>query len=157
MHEATTADGNIDLILIFFHSLLRWGILITVTIAGFAALRGYLTKGPVILWQRSMAIWAMVLCHVQLIVGIIVYVMDIGKGVFALMPPDRMRYWKFEHVGMMVIAIALVTIGRMTSKRAKTERGKQLRVAVFYLVALAVMLWMIPWPFTTMGEGRGWI
>jgi L-asparagine transporter-like permease len=58
---------------------------------------------------------------------------------------------------MMVIAIALVTVGRITSKKAKTEQGKHLRIAVFYLIALALMLWMIPWPFTAMGEGRGWI
>jgi hypothetical protein len=158
MHEATSvANSNVPNILMFFHSLLRWGIVITVALAGAGALKGYLAKGPVIVWQRSMAIWAMVLCHVQLIIGIILYGMDLGKGTFALMPPDHMRYWKFEHVGMMVIAIALVTVGRIASKKAKTEQGKHLRIAVFYLIALALMLWMIPWPFTAMGEGRGWI
>lgn len=144
-------------IFLFFHSLLRWGILVTIAVAGIAALMSYLRKGPVIAWQRSMAIWAMVLCHVQLVIGFILYGMDIGKGVFKMMPPDRARYWEFEHMGMMLISIALVTIGRLTSKKAKTEQGKHLRVAIFYLLALVVILVMIPWPFTAMGEGRGWL
>ncbi len=158
MHEATTvASTSAAPIILFFHSLLRWGILITVAIAGLAALKSYLSKSPVVHWQRSMSLWAMVLCHVQLIIGIVLYGMDLGQGTFAMMPPDDMRYWKFEHVGMMVIAIALVTIGRISSKKAKTEQGKHARIAIFYLIALALILWMIPWPFTAMGEGRGWI
>ena len=68
------------------------------------------------------------------------------------------RFWKFEHIGMMVLAIALVTIGRIVSKRAETERGKQLRIAIFYLLALLIMLMMIPWPFTAIGKAQaiGW-
>ena len=156
MHEATTAaTSNAAPMVLFLHSLLRWGILITVAISGLASLKSYLAKGPGVHWQRSMSLWAMVLCHVQLIMGIILYGMDMSS--FKLMPPDHMRYWKFEHVGMMVIAIALVTIGRITSKKAKTEQGKHARIAVFYLIALVLMLSMIPWPFTAMGEGRGWI
>lgn len=142
-------------ILLFLHSLLRWGILFTVAVAGFMALTGYLGKRPIRIRERSMALWGMVLCHVQLIVGFILY--GLHWNSFAMRPADQMRYWKFEHLGMMVIAIALVTIGRVMSKRAKTEQGKHLRVALFYLLALALMLWMIPWPVTAMGEGRGWI
>jgi hypothetical protein len=139
----------------FFHSLLRWGVLLSVAIAGLAALVGYLRKAPIIVWERSMSVLAMVLCHVQLVVGVILYAMRWNS--FAVRPTDEARFWKFEHIGIMIIAIALVTIGRMTSKRAKTERGKQLRVAAFYLIALLLILWATPWPFTEMGAARGWL
>lgn len=139
----------------FFHSLLRWGVLLSVALAGFAALRGYLRRAPIIVWERSLSVIAMVLCHVQLVVGFSLYALRWES--FAVRPSDEMRFWKFEHVGTMVIAIALVTIGRMASKRAKTEPGKQLRVAVFYLIALLLMLWATPWPFTEMGAARGWL
>lgn len=152
-----TASTDITSIFLFFHSLLRWGILVTVALAGFAALGSWLRKGPVIAWQRAMAIWAMVLCHVQLVFGFVLYGLDLGRGNFDHMPADQMRYWKFEHLGMMLIAIALVTIGRISSKKAKTEEAKNKRVAIFYLLALLLMLAMIPWPFTAMGEGRGWL
>ncbi len=154
MQDAAAASDMTPLFL-FFHSLLRWGILITVAAAGITALMGMLRNGPVLMWLRSMAIWGMVLCHVQLVIGFALYFMRWDS--FAMRPPDQMRYWKFEHMGMMLIAIALVTIGRLASKKAKTDKGKQLRVAIFYLLALLLMLAMIPWPFTAMGEGRGWI
>ena len=157
MDDAAANAHDITPIILFFHSLLRWGIFVTVAVAGFAALSSWVRKGPVISWQRSVAIWAMVLCHVQLVMGFLLYGMDISKNVFDSMAPDRARYWKFEHMGMMLIVVALVTIGRLASKKARTERGKLMRVAIFYLLALVVMLLMIPWPFTAMGEGRGWL
>ncbi|HNA33447.1 MAG TPA: hypothetical protein PL106_10030, partial [Flavobacteriales bacterium] len=54
-------------LLSLFHSILRWLILLSVSVAGFAALIGYLRKAPIIVWERSVAIIAMVLCHVQLV------------------------------------------------------------------------------------------
>lgn len=144
----------------FFHSLLRYGVLLAVAVAGVAALRGYLTKGPIIVWERAAAIVAMVLCHVQLALGLALYMMRWNKlhKNFAADPNSPIfRFWKFEHIGTMIVAILLVTLGRMLSKRARTEQGKQLRVAVFYLIALVLMLWATPWPFTAVGLGRGWL
>lgn len=157
MNEAAAAHTDLTPVFLFFHSLLRWGILFTVAVAGSAALMGWLRNGPVITWQRATAIWAMVLCHVQLVIGFVLYGFDIANGKFERMAPDSMRYWKFEHMGMMLIVIILVTVGRLASKKANTERGKHMRVAIFYLLALLVMLAMIPWPTTAMGEGRGWL
>ena len=157
MNVAAATPIDLAPVFLFFHSLLRWGILLTVAVAGFNALMGWLRSGPVITWQRAVAIWAMILCHVQLVIGFILYGLDSANGKFDRMTPDSMRYWKFEHMGMMVIAIALVTIGRLSSKKAKSERGKHMRVAIFYLVALVLMMAMFPWPETAMGEGRGWL
>lgn len=151
-------------ILRLFHSLLRWGILLTVAVAGSAALRGYLRKAPIIIWERSLSIVAMVLCHVQLVLGLVLYVsryksyaLVTRSGHQTAFNSGVIRYWKYEHVSIMVLAIALVTIGRMTSKRAKMESSKQLRVAIFYLLALLIMLFSIPWPGTLMGQGRMWL
>lgn len=140
----------------FFHSLLRWGVLFAVAVAGIVALRGYLRKAPILTWERGISIIAMVLCHVQLVVGLILYGMR-----FHSLPErfvdDELRFWKYEHIATMILGIALVTMGRSLSKRAKTEQGKQLRVAVFYLIALVLFLWATPWPFTETGAGRGWM
>jgi cytochrome bd-type quinol oxidase subunit 1 len=147
-------------ILGFFHSLLRYAVLLAIAVAALSALRGYLTKGPIIVWERAAAIIAMVLCHVQLVLGLVLYAMRWEKlhKNFAQEPPSPVfRFWKYEHIGTMLVAILLVTLGRMLSKRASTEQGKQLRVAIFYLIALVLMLWATPWPFTEIGIGRGWL
>jgi hypothetical protein len=124
---------------------------------------GYLKKGPIIVWERSIAIVAMVLCHVQLLLGFVIYAMRF-KGYSLLTPRGKttglttsvIRFWKYEHIAAMVLAIALVTLGRVLSKKAETEQGKQLRVAIFYLIALALMIAMIPWP-SREGVGRAWL
>jgi hypothetical protein len=156
-------EGSSDLLLML-HSLLRWLVLITVAVAGLVALRGYLAKAPIIVWERSLSIIAMVVCHVQLLFGLILYAMRMksyvtvsNRGGQTSLSDSIVRYWKYEHSAMMILVIALVTIGRVLSKRAKTEPGKQLRVAIFYLLALALMLYAIPWPGTMMGQGRGWL
>ena len=146
-----------------FHSLLRWLVLLSVGTAGTMALLGYLRKSPIIVWHRSVSIVAMITCHIQLVVGLIFYAFRYkaygamtGRGFQSTMGATVQRFWKYEHIAMMIIAIALVTIGRIVSKKAKTEEGKQLRVAIFYLLALVIMLFYIPWPFREV-IGRGWL
>jgi hypothetical protein len=141
--------------LLFLHSLLRYAVLITVAGAGLLHLRGFLGHRPILNGERTLAIVAMIVCHVQLALGLILYAMNF-EG-YSNMPGAVGRFWKMEHLGTMIIAILLVTLGRMLSKRAKVERSKQLRVAIFYLIALALMLWAIPWPGTEVGHGREWL
>jgi predicted membrane channel-forming protein YqfA (hemolysin III family) len=143
-----------------FHSLLRWFIFLSVGIAGIMALVRYVRQLPIVVWERTLTIVAMVLCHIQLVVGFVFYGLRwrmLHKWQGNMPNSDVFRFVKFEHPTMMVIVIALVTIGRLTSKKATTESGKQLRIAIFFLLALALMLYAIPWPGTHMGQGRGWI
>lgn len=141
--------------LLFAHSLLRYGVLIAVAWAGFAHLRGFLGNRPILNGDRAVAIAAMVLCHIQLVIGLILYLINFST--YNSMTGEVGRFWKMEHIGTMVIAIALVTVGRMSSKKAKEERVKQKRVAIFYLIALVLILWAIPWPLREVGHGRGWL
>jgi hypothetical protein len=141
--------------LVFLHSLLRYGVLITVAAAGLLHLRGLLQRRPILTYERSLSIIAVVLCHAQLVIGVILYLMNFKQ--YSAMTGDIGRFWKMEHLGTMIIAIALVTIGRATAKRSNDEVVKQKRIAIFYLIALALILWAIPWPFTEIGHGRGWL
>jgi hypothetical protein len=140
---------------LFVHSLLRYGVLLTVAAAGLLHLRGWLAQRPLLNGERNISVWAVILCHVQLLVGAILYALN--WSTYAGMSGDAGRFWKMEHIGVMVIAIALVTIGRVSSKRTHDERVKQKRIAIYYLIALVLILWAIPWPFREIGHGRGWI
>ncbi len=144
-----------DHLLLFVHSLLRYGVLLSVALAGFMHLYGSLRQRPILIGERKLSIIAVILCHSQLVIGLLLYLMNFST--YSQMGGEVGRFWKMEHIGVMVFAIALVTIGRVSSKRAKDERLKQKRVAIFYLIALALMLWAIPWPSTELGRGRGWL
>jgi len=141
--------------LIFAHSLLRYLVLFAVAFAGITHLMGLLRNKPILNGERTVAIVALALCHLQLVLGLALYLLR--RGLYEDMAKPYQTFWKYEHLGTMLIAIVLVTLGRVLSKRAQEERGKQMRVAIFYLIALALMLWATPWPFTVIGHGRPWL
>lgn len=142
--------------LLFLHSLVRWLVLASVATAVFVNWRGLLLKTPIIIWERMVTILAMVVCHVQLVIGVLLYVIDY-RAITRGYTGEALRYWKYEHLGVMLSAIVLITLGRILSKRARAEGAKQLLVAVFYSAGLLIMLWSIPWPFTFLGMGRGYL
>ena len=144
-----------DPFLTFTHSLLRYGLLVVVALAGGLHLRGWLLRRPILTYERTLSIVAVIVAHTQVVVGLILY--GINFSSFSHMRGEIGRYWKMEHIGTMILAVALITIGRISSKRAQDELDKQKRIAIHYLIALVLMVWAVPWPFTTMGHGRGWI
>lgn len=137
----------------FAHSLLRYLILATVAFAGISHLMGLLRKTPILNGHRTAAILAVVLSHTQLALGVIMYILYAKYAADASVPAGR--YWKFEHATMMILVVVLLTLGRSLSAKAKDERLKQRRVAVFYLIALLIMLITIPWPGSHFGQITG--
>ena len=150
-------DGSIPFFS-FVHSLLRYGVILFLLISLVISWRGYLTGRPILVGERTVVIITVLLCHIQLVLGAIMYMMRYKA--FDVMYAEgsaHLRYWKYEHIGTMIIAIVLVTIGRVLSKRARTEARKHLYVGIFFLIGLLLILWATPWPFTAMGYSLGWI
>lgn len=144
--------------MLFIHSLLRYAVLLLLLVAFLVNLRGWLLHRPILVWERMATILAMVLCHVQLVVGLALY----GMNAAAFHSKDAGAWQRFilhVHIGSMVLAIVLVTAARMMSKRAQDERRKQLLIAVGYGLGLALMLYAVPWPFTEIGRtfAKGWL
>jgi cytochrome bd-type quinol oxidase subunit 1 len=144
--------------MIFIHSLLRYAVILLVLVAFLVNLRGWLMQRPIIIWERMATIWAMIICHIQLVFGIVLY----ATNAAAFHSNDAgawQNYIMHVHIGSMVLAIALVTAGRMLSKRAQDERRKQMLIAIPYGIALALMLYATPWPLTEIGRtfGKGWL
>lgn len=144
--------------MIFVHSILRYAVLIAVLVAFVVNLRGWLMSRPIIVWERSATIIAMVLCHVQLVVGLALY----GMNAKAFHDADAGAWQKFilhVHIGSMVLAIVLITAGRMMSKRSNDERRKQMLIALTYGAGLLLMLYATPWPVTEIGRlfAKGWL
>lgn len=143
-------------LLSFLHSLLRYLLLVALVWAFLVNLRGWLAGRPILTGERMMTIIAMVLCHIQLVVGALLYIFN-WKAMAQADANVTMRFFKYEHAATMLIAIALVTLGRSLSKRAMNEHTKQKRVAIFYGIGLVLILWAIPWPFREVGRGLGWL
>ena len=140
---------------LFFHSVLRWALLVAVLLALITGIIALVRRTPITNLHHYSTHVAMVLCHLQLVIGAILYGMRLPA--YKLMGAAQGRYWKLEHLGLMLLVILLITVGRMAGARATTEHGRHLRVVAFFIPALLIMLWAMPWPGTPMGMGRGWL
>lgn len=85
--------------------------------------------------------------HLQFLFGLILFFIS-PKVNFAAesMKEAAARFFLVEHSVMMIIAIALITIGNVKSKKAATDASKFKLAFWFFFIGLVVMLVSIPWP-----------
>lgn len=133
------------------HSGMRWVALIAVLVAIFVAFANYKTdkfsKG-----HKTAYLLALIFMHIQLVLGLFLYFIS-PKVLFGemTMSNDVVRFFTVEHISLMLLSIVLITVGYSRSKRAATFRGKHSAIAVFYTLALVILLLGIPWPFRGLG------
>jgi hypothetical protein len=104
----------------------------------------------------------MITAHTQLLIGLFLYFISpfiqvaMVRGMGFAMKDAVLRFWAVEHIGGMVAAIALITVGRILTKKATEHNVKHKRSLLFYLLAFLIIMMLIPWPTMLVGEGRGW-
>jgi hypothetical protein len=91
--------------------------------------------------NRKLNLFAMISAHTQLLIGIILYFMSpfVQFG-SQTMKDATTRYWTVEHLTGMIIALILITVGHAKSKRAHTAELKHKSIAIFYTLALVIIV-----------------
>lgn len=143
------------------HSGLRW-IVLALLIAAIVKSIGGISSGRSFgEGDRKLVLFSMVVLHIQLIIGLIMYFMspnvevalaDMGSA----MKNPALRFVAVEHISMMILAIALVTFGYSRAKRASNSISKFRRIAIFYTIGLILILAAIPWPFRAEEIAKPW-
>jgi hypothetical protein len=145
--------------MLIVHSWLRWAVLIAGLLVVARAIAGASGRK---LWEPAddrAAQWFTIALDVQLLVGLLLY--------FALSPftseafrdfggamKTALRYWAVEHPFGMLIGVALAHVGRVRVRKADMSRRHRV-AAIFFGLALLVILGSIPWP--GMANGRPWL
>lgn len=147
--------------LLHFHSLLRWVLLLLLITVVVKALQGRSGGKIFAAGDQKLSLFTMITAHLQLVLGGLMYVIsptiktaisDMG----AAMKDPIARFWAVEHITMMIIAIALLTIGHIKTKRAGSDQEKFKIQSLYFTIGLLLILISIPWPFREVGMGRGW-
>tara|TARA_B110000037_G_C16698540_1_gene333846 strand:- start:4 stop:318 length:315 start_codon:yes stop_codon:yes gene_type:complete len=94
----------------------------------------------------------LVFSHIQLLVGLALYFigdkgLKIITSVDSFMSIASARFFAVEHISMMIIAIALITVGYSKVKRLEESARKYKTQLIFYSIGLVLIFAMIPWPF----------
>lgn len=104
--------------------------------------------------DNSLQSFTVTLLHLQFLIGIILYAIS-PKVSFGphMMENTLQRFYTVEHVSLMVIAIIIITIGHIRSKKLKESVRKFKTVFIYFLIGFLIIMIAIPWPFRHLGAG----
>jgi cytochrome c oxidase assembly factor CtaG len=143
-----TVTSIIMNILLHAHSGLRYVVLGLLIAAIFTAYSNWQKRSQ---GDSKLYLFTLIATHTQLLIGLVLYFMS-PKVNFDLISEKVFRFYSIEHVFMMLIAIVLITVGRVRSKKL-AGADKHRTVLYFYGLALVIILVAIPWPFRNLGSG----
>ncbi len=135
--------------LLHLHSFLPYIILTLLLLVVILCIKT-ISSGKLSAFHFKIARIAMILAHIQLLVGFMVLFMgDAAKSAFSqgmgeIMKNAELRNTFIEHPMMMLIGIALITIGFSRAKRAETDKAKNKNLLIFFGLGLVVILSKIP-------------
>ena len=146
--------------LLHIHSLLRYILLILLLLSIFKSFSGWMGKKQYLPGDKKAALFTLIAAHLQLVLGLVLYFIsdNVKVGLSNMgeaMKNPMLRFWTVEHIGMMLLAIILITLGYSLAKRGKDDEAKHKRIAIFFLLALIVIFLAIPWPWSAVA--RGWM
>ena len=128
------------------HSTLAYAVLVVVAIAVINAFLGLSSKRNFSSNDRSLSLVALILSHIQLVVGLILWATSpLGKDAMSQMSNAALRLTAVEHPLTNIIAIALITIGWSKHKIEESSNGKFKKIGIFYALGLLLILSRIPW------------
>lgn len=136
-------------IFVFFHSIFRWLVLISLLYSLGRSIHGLISKR---IFNKSDSLARMLagtISHTQLLIGFTLYFvlspitqffMKSGSG-------GNHEIWFFGiyHIALMFSSIVIMTIGGSIAKRATTDQVKFKTITIYFSIALALILLAIPW------------
>ena len=133
------------------HSGWAYLALLILIVAFVNALRGLSSKKEFRAKDLRLSLFTLIIMHIQLILGFVMYYMspyyahmkEVGMG--ATMKDATARLFVVEHPLMMIIAIVLITMGFSKHKKKTTDKARFKTIAIFYGLALLLVLLRIPW------------
>jgi hypothetical protein len=141
--------------LLALHSLTRWLVLASLLFSIFWAYRGWLLNKPYLRFDNSVRHITATIAHIQLVLGVWLYfispIVNYFLHNFSTAVHERaIRFFGMEHITMMLIAITMITIGSAKAKRKSTGKEKFKSMAIWFTIALLIILSSIPWSFSPL-------
>lgn len=133
------------------HSYWAYLVLLILIFAVINAFMGLSSKRNFLDKDKRISLFTVIVSHIQLILGLAAYyfssyytaMKEIGMG--AAMKDATLRKNMVEHPLLILVAITLITIGFSSHKKKTNSKSKFKTIAIFYTVALVLILAVIPW------------
>jgi len=97
------------------------------------------------------SLFTLIVSHIQLLIGLFIYFVsprlqlfkELGMG--GVMKDATNRLYLVEHPFINILALVLITIGYSKHKKKLISKDKLRTIAIFYSVALVLLLSRMPW------------
>ncbi|WP_010230982.1 hypothetical protein [Gillisia marina] len=135
----------------FIHSYWAYLVLIVLIVASVNVIVGYTTNKEYAATNFRIALFTLIVSHLQLLIGLVLYFTtpyfkmwgEVGMG--GVMKDSVLRLYNVEHPLIMILAVVLITMGYSKHKKKLTSKPKFKILAIFYTLALILVLSRIPW------------
>lgn len=137
------------------HNALRWIFLAFLLVSLIQSYSGWLGNKNYTKSANLFKTLTVSTIHLQFIIGLILYFVsplvagfldDMGGS----MKNNELRFFGLEHAIMMILAVVFVTIGSAKSKRQVSDTSKYKTVAIWFTIALVLILLAAPSEFSPM-------
>ncbi len=136
----------------YLHSLWAYLVVIMIFIAVSNALFGLIGKRPYAFRDFRIALFTLIVTHLQILIGLVLFFLspmvhwfNASTDKSLMMKDAQLRLVNLEHPLMMIIAIALITIGFVRHKKKVESKSKFRVILIFYGIGLLLILARIPW------------
>jgi hypothetical protein len=144
-------------VMIALHSVLRWVVLLLGLLAVGRGIAGWSGRRWTSSDNRAGVLFVGVL-DLQLLIGLILYlflsptVRAATANIGAAMGDSALRFFLVEHAFGMLLAVTLAHIGRIRIRKAADDGRRHRSAAIYFGIALVLVLLSIPWPGMPAGR-----
>lgn len=138
------------------HSGLRYFVIIFLLLAIITSFMNWQKNKSYTASDKRWPLMAMIFCHIQLILGLILYFISPMVRFSGDVMKDAVgRFYTVEHISLMIIALILITVGHAKGKRLIGDVKRYKVIFTYYLIGFILIMVSIPWPFRALGAGWG--
>ncbi|MEQ6124987.1 hypothetical protein AAON49_12340 [Pseudotenacibaculum sp. MALMAid0570] len=132
------------------HSYWAYIVVIMLVVAVFNAISGLSKKRTFNSKDLRIGLFTLIVSHIQLLIGLgwyfaSPYYKALKSNGSEVMGDSASRLLAIEHPILMILAIVLITIGWSKHKKKTDDSAKFKTFAIFYGIALVLILARIPW------------
>lgn len=131
------------------HRTIAYAALILIFLALIKSLYGFLNNKEFTEGDRKLGLFAMIAAHLQLVFGLVLLVLIFVQQRYGemgnIMKNADIRFEVIEHPLMMIIGVALITVGYIKAKKGTESKSRFKSMSLFFLLGFTVILSRIPW------------
>ena len=130
------------------HSYWAYLVFLMMVIATANALIKFFGKKEYSAKDFRIALFTLIVSHIQLLIGIVLWFTQDYFGEASMkdvMSNSALRSNAVEHPIAMILAVVFITMGYSKHKKKLTSAAKLKPLAIFYTLALILVLAKIPW------------